>query len=223
MQIIKTAMWELNQDTLTKNNMETSQSVAEIAKALRKFQATVGAVPKTATNPFFKSKYAPLENIIEHISEPMSIEGLSFSQFPDQDGLTTILMHDSGEWIKASMKVHMGTKPQDQGSALTYARRYAISAVLGLATEDDDDGNIASTPKPVSKPATKPTPKEDTKTMAAKDRIMTLLELLELPRATKEECQASIKLVADLELVPSNYEKIGEALAAALENIEANK
>lgn len=200
--------------------METSPSVTEIAKALGQFQYSIGSISKDATNPFFKSKYATLEHIITSTKDALAKNKLTYSQFPDGEGLTTILMHESGEWIKATMTVHMGAKPQEQGSALTYARRYALSAVLGIATEDDDDGNAASQP---AKPMFKPKPKEDTKTMAQKDRIMNLLSMLGLPHETKAECEASIKQAVNLDLIPSNYERIGEALGVLLEDIEKNK
>lgn len=133
--------------------MEKSQSIKEIATSLSKFQAKVEAVKKDSNNPFFKSKYASLENIIEAIRKPLDEVGLSFSQFPTgENELATILMHTSGEYLQSTVKMApKENTPQGQGSAITYMRRYALSAVLGLATEDDDDGNAASKPKPVEK------------------------------------------------------------------------
>src|SRR5947199_89664 len=79
------------------------------------------------------------------IKPVMAKHGLSFSQMPEGDGLTTIIMHVSGEWMQATANLELkGHTPQDQGSAITYMRRYALSAALGLATEDDDDGNAAT-------------------------------------------------------------------------------
>lgn len=152
--------------------MEKSQSIKEIATSLSQFQAKVEAIKKDANNPFFKSKYAPLESIIAAIRQPLEEVGLSFSQFPSgENELVTILMHKSGEYLQSSVKmtpkkdsdpqmidgvkVFTQVSPQAQGSAITYMRRYSLSAVLGLATEDDD-GNAASKHKPVEK-------KEDTK------------------------------------------------------------
>jgi len=135
--------------------MEKSESIKEIAKALSEFQISVGKVTKDATNPFFRSKYASLENVIDTALVPLNANKLSFAQFPDGDGLYTLVMHESGEWIGAHASLELkGHTPQDQGSAITYMRRYALSAALGLATEDDDDGNAAS--KPVAKPLEKP-------------------------------------------------------------------
>ena len=127
--------------------MEKSQSIANLAKALAAFQGKVPAIKKDAKNPFFKSSYATLGNIIDTIKALLSECGLSYCQLPDGDeSLTTILMHsESGEFVQATYSIHASKKdPQGVGSAITYARRYALSAILGLNTDDDDDGNGAS-------------------------------------------------------------------------------
>jgi len=144
--------------------MNKSDSIKEIAGALVKFHDSVGAVKKDSENPFFKSKYASLDNVLETIKEPLALHGLSFAQFPDANGLTTILMHSSGEWLEATYAMEPTKNPikneqrevigyeltpQTQGSAITYMRRYALGAILGLATETDDDANVASTAKGV--------------------------------------------------------------------------
>jgi len=129
--------------------MEKSQSIKSIAGALLLFQNKVGAVKKDAVNPFFKSKYASLNTIIEHINLPLSECGLSYAQFPDESGLTTILMHsESGEYLQSTylMPVAKQNDPQAVGSAITYARRYALGAILGLAIDEDDDANAATQP-----------------------------------------------------------------------------
>lgn len=75
-----------------------SDSIKELAAALVKFQANVEKVRKEAKNPFFKSKYASLANILDVVRAPLAENGLAFSQFPTGDGaLTTILLHSSGE------------------------------------------------------------------------------------------------------------------------------
>src|SRR5687768_6328740 len=146
--------------------MNKNESTKEIAKALAAFKSEVENVKKESTNPFFKSKYADLESIISTVKPVLAKYGLSYAQFPDyvrtygQDtekavpGLTTIIMHTSGEWIEATAPLVMKEQnPQGQGSAITYMRRYALSAALGIATEDDDDGNAASAPKAAAKKA----------------------------------------------------------------------
>jgi len=126
--------------------MNKSESIKNIAGALVKFQASVSKVAKEANNPFFKSKYASLANILDTIQKPLSECGLAISQFPDENALTTIILHaDSGEWMESSyvMPVAKQNDPQAMGSAMTYARRYALGSILNLNIDDDDDGEKA--------------------------------------------------------------------------------
>ena len=126
--------------------MNKSESIKNIACALVKFQASVSKVAKESNNPFFKSKYASLANILDTIQKPLSECGLAISQFPDADALTTIIVHsDSGEWMESSyvMPVVKQNDPQAMGSAITYARRYALGSILNLNIDDDDDGEKA--------------------------------------------------------------------------------
>jgi hypothetical protein len=125
--------------------MDKSESIKEIASALCKFHAQVGKVKKGNTNPFFKSKYADLASILDVIEEPLHENGLTFVQFPtNEHEMTTMLMHTSGEWIKGSYVMTPTKKdPQGLGSVITYQRRYALGAILGLNIDEDDDGNEA--------------------------------------------------------------------------------
>jgi hypothetical protein len=126
--------------------MNKSESIKNIACALVKFQASVSKVAKESNNPFFKSKYASLANILDTIQKPLSECGLAISQFPDANALTTIIVHsDSGEWMESSyvMPVAKQNDPQAMGSAMTYARRYALGSILNLNIDDDDDGEKA--------------------------------------------------------------------------------
>jgi hypothetical protein len=120
----------------------------EITKALVKFHMEVGKIKKDANNPFFKSKYASLSNILDVVTPVLVQCDLNIIQMPVGDGyLKTILSHVSGETIEPepfNMKITKND-PQSMGSAITYARRYAIGAILNLNIEEDDDGNRAST------------------------------------------------------------------------------
>lgn len=125
----------------------TTDSVKAIGGALLKFHAEADKIYKDATNPFFKSSYAPLPTILEGIKKPLQAAGLVFSQFPvDTNGLTTLLIHpESGEWIRGTFFMTPSKNdPQGQGSVITYQRRYALGAILGLNIDQDDDGNAAS-------------------------------------------------------------------------------
>jgi hypothetical protein len=126
--------------------MNKSESIKNIAGALVNFQATVSKVSKEANNPFFKSKYASLANILDTIQKPLSECGLAITQFPDGNALTTIILHaESGEWMESSyvMPVAKQNDPQAMGSAITYARRQSIGSILNLNIDDDDDGEKA--------------------------------------------------------------------------------
>ena len=121
--------------------MERSPSIQNLTQGLAKFHAMVGRISKDAKNPFFKSNYASLPHIITEVAEPLEKAGLILSQFPNGDGLTTMLIHaESGEFISATytLQVVRQNDPQAQGSAISYARRYAITSILNLAIADDD-------------------------------------------------------------------------------------
>lgn len=128
-----------------------STSIVALAKALLKTQGALQPAVKDSTNPFFKSKYADLEAIWNACREALQANGLTVTQFPGYSigdppfaTLTTVLIHESGEWIAGTAGAPL-KQPDAQGvgSALTYLRRYALAAVIGVVTEDDD-GNAAS-------------------------------------------------------------------------------
>lgn len=131
--------------------MNKSESIIELNKALANFQKEVKQPMKDANNPFFKSKYVPLENVVEAIDDVAPKHGLTYSQYPVTTenglvGISTVLLHESGEFIEfppATTKPDKNT-PQGVGSALTYMRRYSLSAVFGITSDQDDDGNEAS-------------------------------------------------------------------------------
>lgn len=123
--------------------MEHSESIKELATALAKAQGEMGGAKKGSANPFFKSKYADLAEVWEACREPLSTNGLAIIQTTAQDekGVTveTILAHTSGEWISGKLSmVPVKNDPQGIGSIITYARRYSLSAIVGIAPEDDD-------------------------------------------------------------------------------------
>ena len=124
-----------------------------LATALIKFHDSGAAAKKGAANPFFKSKYASLEEVIETVRAEAGKVGLTFTQLVDFDEhyifVTTILMHESGESVTGRTPVLTkdNTDPQKMGSGITYAKRYGLQAAFGLPSEDDD-GNAASVSNP---------------------------------------------------------------------------
>jgi len=139
--------------------MQMSNSIASLAAALSAAQGAIEAASKGAVNPYFKSKYADLNALREVIREPLAANGLSITQFArtvsngERVEVETMLMHSSGEYLRDTLVLPVGRKydkegeampvdVQSIGSAITYARRYALSSILSLAA-DDDDGNAA--------------------------------------------------------------------------------
>ena len=126
--------------------MKTSEKITNLTKAMFCFQTKVSAVKKSANNPHFKSKYADLSAILEVIN-PIMIEcGLLVTQHPNEDSLVTTVYHaESGEWMQSEQVLRMKdfNNPQQLGSSLTYARRYALASIFNL-NQTDDDANSAA-------------------------------------------------------------------------------
>jgi hypothetical protein len=132
--------------------MEKSEQINELASALSKAQGVIIPASKDADNPFFKSKYADLASVWEVARKPLADNGLSIVQLPSAEGnivtLKSIIMHSSGQYITSDLTmVAKDASPQAIGSCITYERRYALSSIVGIASEIDDDGNSATTVK----------------------------------------------------------------------------
>ena len=127
-----------------------SENINEIMAALAKAQGIMEAAIKDSTNPHFKSKYADLASVWEACRIPLSTNGLAVTQTLDFAGekqvLVTTLGHTSGQWIKSMIALPI-QKPgaQELGSCLSYCRRYALAAMVGVY-QDDDDAERAQTP-----------------------------------------------------------------------------
>jgi hypothetical protein len=136
--------------------MKTSTDTDKIVPAYIKAEHTVGSVKKTASNPHFRSKYANLEAVMEACSEALDKNGLAIWQSITEEGdrMITRLYHTSGQWMEGYTPLIIAKNDmQGLGSAYTYARRYGLMAIMGIAPEDDD-GNAASAtiiPLPVKK------------------------------------------------------------------------
>lgn len=124
-------------------------SIAELAKALVAVQHTIPHAKKDSTNPHFKSKYADLASIWDAVRDALHMNGLAVIQTIEvhektlEPVLVTQLLHVSGEFVTSHCPIIMEKKtPQAMGSAITYARRYALAAIIGVVA-DDDDGEAA--------------------------------------------------------------------------------
>lgn len=152
--------------------MEHSTSIINLSAALCKAQKNFKTALKKKINPYFHSKYADYSEILRCVKEPLNNEGITILQPIKDDVVETILLHESGEFISSITKIYnISNKPQDYGSAITYARRYALSAILSIDSDEDDDGNIANgnnqpnnQNKPINKAQNQPIKQEVTNT-----------------------------------------------------------
>lgn len=144
-------------------SIHMSNTVGELAKALAAAQAELEPAKKEAVNPHFRSKYADLSACWDAVRAPLARHGLAVSQLPSLDGdvvrLTTMLLHTSGEFIGSDAAVRLAKHDAPSvGSALTYLRRYSLSAIVGLASAEDDDGVAAMAAAPAARHQAAPSP-----------------------------------------------------------------
>lgn len=191
--------------------MEASTEIGKLAEALAKAQGEIKGAAKDSTNPHYRSKYADLASVWDACRQALTKNGLSVVQLPDvsADGvfLHTTLAHSSGQWMRGTMPVKpVQDTPQGLGSALTYARRYSLAAMVGVAPDDDDDGNAASAGTPANN--------GHSRTAAPKQA--------EAPEVTKaREAQMRIKEAINLSKTPEEIETIIKVQGPALAEIKA--
>lgn len=137
-----------------------SPTIGELAEALAKAQGMMDFAKKDADNPFFRSRYADLSACWEVCRGPLAQNNLAVVQTtrPTTDGSVSIissLLHSSGEWIRGELAIKpVKDDPQGIGSAMTYARRYGLCALVGIVADEDDDaegamGRPQQAPKPL--------------------------------------------------------------------------
>ena len=185
-------------------NFTRSEEIGELVKAQVKANASISHPHRNTANPFFKSRYADLAAVIDSYRLPYAEQGLVVTQLVAGHRLVTLLAHESGQWLQFWTKISpMKNDPQSFGSALTYMRRYTLQTLIGIAADDDDDGNAASTgdkQKPASakaKPAAKAPHKSQPMDWRGRiDKCTTLEELkvaagelANLPAKEKPEAQ----------------------------------
>jgi hypothetical protein len=151
---------------------------------------------KDGKNPHFKSEYATLASVLGAVRDPLLRHGIALSQHPTTDGavvsVRTLLMHTSGGWLSSACSATAkSSDPQSVGSAISYLRRYALAAFVGIAQEDDD-GQAASRPRqqePVREP-------EAPAEMATTDQVDLLCRLIKSSAFTDDERKAVQGMVA---------------------------
>jgi hypothetical protein len=129
----------------------------KLAAALVAFQKEMPTVAKnhTANTGTYSYTYADLRDVSEAAMPLLTKHGLSFVTLPGNGALTGMLLHESGQHITGSLPIGGGS-PQQIGSALTYMRRYLLGCMTGIVTDDDDDGSLASRPRPAAVPESPP-------------------------------------------------------------------
>lgn len=129
--------------------MQMSTTTGSIFPALIKARSDIEAVPRTKEG--YGYKYVTLDDILNMLKDVLPKYGLGFVQFPEsvegKDGLTTVVFHDSGEFISARYEMDAtpvkGTNiTQQKGASITYCRRYALASIFGIASEEDTDGRV---------------------------------------------------------------------------------
>lgn len=124
--------------------MNQSEKVDAFAAAFAAAQSTIKRAEKDAKNPFFDKDYADLGSVMDACKDALNGNGISVIQSPAPSekgllALDTVLMHKSGQWVSGQMIMPLGkSDPQGYGSALTYARRYSLAAMVGVCPKDDD-------------------------------------------------------------------------------------
>lgn len=199
--------------------MKKSESISELAKAFAKTQQEMKQPLKNAENPFFNSTYVPLENVAQSITDVATKNGLSYSQEPTVvDGVvsvTTLVMHSSGEWIEYEP---LRLKPdknniQGCGSAITYAKRYALSAIFGITSDKDDDGNGAVNYEQVNNQMSQKRAAQKSELSAKANKLFS--QLIDLGQ-TQEDIAAYVKDFMD----QKGLQKSTEAKTAAMEQMK---
>ncbi len=207
---------------------EFSPSLGQLAKALAKAQSEIKDAVKDSVNPHFKSKFASLASVRAAVTPVFSSHGLAVTQLSEPHGdagvcVVTVLIHaESGEWLRSRLYVPVSKRDaQGFGSALSYARRYALAMIANIATDDDDDANEAvRPPRQESRQETKAA--NDTKKEAATVDIAGFLAGINAANNTDELAKALLPISKDREkLSTAQRNELNQAREAKLRSLEA--
>ena len=166
--------------------MSQSEVINELAAALSKAQGEMQAAVKDKINPFFKSSYADLGSIWDAARPVLSKYGLCIMQTteiaPDRNQviMVTTLAHTSGQWMKSYLPLNPSKNDsQGMGAAITYLRRYSLSAIVGVVCDEDDDGETAVGRGRNQKPQAPPQPQQGTIEKVGKTEIIAMTTLIQ--------------------------------------------
>jgi len=209
--------------------MKTSESIEHLSTALAAAQGALKNPPKNKINPHFKSAYVDLSDGLTAVRECFSKHGLVFIQGTSlMDGvivLNTRIAHKSGQWIESDYPVGGFGKPQEMGSAMTYARRYALFSMVGVAGEDDDDGNAAQAADTTAVKA-KAAPKQMEPGMQPKDSeefFEVAKQAMDGSRTLEELSQWSVKNAKSLEMmIPKHRAELKDLYIIRRDKLKGN-
>ena len=157
--------------------MNKSESIASLSKALVLAQSEFPRVAFNSTNPYFNSNYADLGAVIETSKPILKSHGLAVSQLVEgatgEVGITTLLIHESGEYISSCVTILVDGKnlAQEAGKSITYLRRYGLAAILGLYADQDNDGNDSTHKDQPKQDQKAPEKKTESKTVEVPDKV----------------------------------------------------
>lgn len=181
-----------------------SEQINELSTALNKAQSQMMCAGKDGNNPFFKSKYATLNSVWEAVKDALLSNGLSALQpISYKEGnpvVKTVIMHTSGQFITGECPIICAKQndPQALGSAITYARRYSLASILGVMTDEDDDGEQAMA-RSASKKTQTPAKEPAKKSVSLDDKFnKTLAFLKSSPNLNPEKDEKQISFISTL-------------------------
>lgn len=176
------------------NQAISSETIGKLAEALSKAQGSMNEAKEDASNPFFKSKYADLTSVWRACRDSLTKNGLSVSHttmlMNEEIVLVTTLLHSSGEWQRGYYPLMLAKRdPQAMGSAITYAKRYALAAIVGVCVEGEDDDAEKSMERksPITGEQMATLAKALVNDTAAKDIILDRFKVASLNEIPKEE------------------------------------
>ncbi|MGB2401551.1 MAG: ERF family protein [Porticoccaceae bacterium] len=185
--------------------MKQSEKIDALSNALWCAQAEMGGAVKDSSNPFFKSNYADLTAVIKAIKQPLSNHGISYVQFPinegDYVGVCTRIMHTSGQWLENDILIPLTKKdPQSVGSIFSYIRRYSLSAIFGLPSVDDDAESAMV--------------RGDDKKIITDDQVISIKKLLDETNTDNDKFCAWLKVNSVDHILAIHYDRAVAALEA---------
>lgn len=178
--------------------MDKSETITDLVSALAVAQGQFSVLAYNKSNPHFKSRYADLTAVIAATRPALAANGLAVMQFPSADGavvsVETVLSHKSGQWVSGRTTLTASkADAQGVGAAITYAKRYGLSAILCVSSEEDDDGNGAVDAPPARREAA---PRAETKPEGS-PKMDFIAAVKAWSGAAPEDMKAACKAVAD--------------------------